>query len=66
MHGNHSYAPDHPCWWCRWFDGVISLLRSYGADPKAKNKFGVSPLELAGTIANYAIARHFNDVADSE
>jgi hypothetical protein len=24
MHGNHSYAPDHPCRHCRWWGGPDS------------------------------------------
>jgi len=49
-------------------DGVrgdlIALLRSYGADPHAENKHGVSPLSLARTIANYDIAQFFKDLPE--
>ena len=43
---------------------VIELLRRYGADATSTNKFGVSPVSLARTIANYDIARFFNDLKD--
>ena len=36
---------------------IIELLRSSGADINFKNKHGVSPLELANTIANFDVAR---------
>jgi ankyrin repeat protein len=41
---------------------MIALLRARGADPNAKNKHGVSPLELARTIANYDVAQYFADL----
>jgi len=44
---------------------VIQLLRSAGADPKKKNKSGVSPMELARTIANYDVARFYDDIKDA-
>jgi uncharacterized protein len=44
---------------------VIQLLRAAGADPKRKNKSGVSPLELARTIANYDVAQFYNDIKDA-
>lgn len=44
---------------------VIQLLRSAGADPRKKNKSGVSALELARTIANYDIARFYDDIKDA-
>lgn len=36
---------------------IIELLRSSGADINLKNKHGVSPLQLANTIANFDVAR---------
>jgi ankyrin repeat protein len=41
---------------------VIALLRSAGADPHAANASGVTPLELARTIANFDVARFFADL----
>ncbi len=41
---------------------VIELLRSAGADPNAPNDSGVTPLELARTIANYDLAQFFSDL----
>jgi len=41
----------------RGYGEVIELLRSSGADINLKNKHGVSPLELANTIANFDVAR---------
>jgi ankyrin repeat protein len=43
---------------------LIELLRQRGADATSKNKFGVSPLNLAQTIANYDVARFFADVGE--
>ena len=44
---------------------VIQLLRSAGADPKKKNKSGVSAMELARTIANYDVAKFYEDIKDA-
>jgi uncharacterized protein len=44
---------------------VIQRLRSAGADPKKKNKSGVSALELARTIANYDVAKYYDDIKDA-
>jgi uncharacterized protein len=41
---------------------VIQLLRSAGADPKSPNNYGVTPLQLARTIANYDVAQFFSDL----
>jgi len=43
---------------------VIVLLREAGADPRAANKHGVSPVKLARTVANYDVARFFADVPE--
>jgi len=43
---------------------VIRALRSAGGDPKKKNKSGVSALELARTIANYDVAKFYDDIKD--
>ena len=45
--------------------GVIRALREAGADPRKKNKSGVSALSLARTIANYDIAQFYNDIKDA-
>lgn len=34
---------------------IIRLLLEHGADRYLKNKYGVSPIDLAKTIANYSI-----------
>ena len=41
---------------------MIQLLLRFGADKNLKNNHGVSPLELAKTIANYSIVQFFDDV----
>jgi ankyrin repeat protein len=41
---------------------LIRLLRERGADATSTNKFEVSPVSLARTIANYDVARFFNDL----
>ena len=41
---------------------IIRLLRAAGADPKKKNKRGVSPLSLAQTMANYDVAQFYGDL----
>jgi ankyrin repeat protein len=41
---------------------IIQVLRASGGDPNALNKSGVSPLQLARTIANYDIAKFFADM----
>jgi ankyrin repeat protein len=43
---------------------LIGLLRQRGADANSTNKFGVSPVGLARTIANYDVARFFNDLSE--
>ena len=43
---------------------VIALFRAAGADPCTPNNHGVSPLQLARTIANYPIAQHFADLPE--
>ena len=45
--------------------GVIRVLRAAGADPRKKNKSGVSALSLARTIANYDIAQFYDDIKDA-
>ena len=42
--------------------GVIKLLRDAGADPSEPNNYGVSPVGLARTIANFDVAQFFSDV----
>jgi hypothetical protein len=41
---------------------LIELLRERGADPFAKNNYGSSPVELARSIANYDVAKFFDDL----
>jgi ankyrin repeat protein len=41
---------------------VIQLLRRRGADPHRTNYHGVSPVQLAETIANYPVAQFFGDL----
>lgn len=38
---------------------LILLLKQRGADPHHKNKYGVSPYELAQTIANFDVKQWF-------
>ena len=45
---------------------VIALLRQAGADPKKANAYGVSPVSLARTIANYDVAQYFKDIEKYE
>jgi len=47
---------------CRERGDVISLLRGAGADPYSKNDSGVSPVDLARTIANYPVAGFYADL----
>lgn len=44
---------------------LIALLRQHGADPHLANAHGVSPLELARSIANYDVQQHFGDLPSS-
>lgn len=41
---------------------LIDLLRRSGADPRATNLKGKTPVELARTIANYDVRQYFADV----
>jgi uncharacterized protein len=41
---------------------VIQLLRRAGADPHAANSSGVTPLDLARTIANFNVRQFFTDL----
>ncbi|HEV3384643.1 MAG TPA: ankyrin repeat domain-containing protein [Gemmata sp.] len=43
---------------------VIKLLRAHGADPNVKNNHGVSPLNLARTIANFDVRQFFQDLPE--
>ncbi|HET6177642.1 MAG TPA: ankyrin repeat domain-containing protein [Candidatus Sulfotelmatobacter sp.] len=43
---------------------LIEILRSRGANPFSKNDSGVSPVELARLIANYDVARFFEDLKE--
>ncbi|GAC1470940.1 MAG: hypothetical protein PVSMB7_22230 [Chloroflexota bacterium] len=42
---------------------MIELLRSCGANPLHENDAGQSPLDLARLIANYDVARFFDDLS---
>lgn len=41
---------------------LIELLRQRGADATLANNYGVSPVSLARTIANYDLAQYFRDL----
>jgi ankyrin repeat protein len=41
---------------------LIIILRHYAADPLHLNHAGVSPLQLARTIANFDVAKYFVDL----
>jgi ankyrin repeat protein len=41
---------------------LIELLREKGADPGRENHHGQSPLGLATLIANYDVAKYFDDL----
>jgi uncharacterized protein len=43
---------------------VIRLLRAAGADPRKKNRSGVSPISLARTIANFNVAQFYEDIKE--
>jgi ankyrin repeat protein len=40
----------------------IRLLLSHGADPLRSNRYGVTPYDLAHTIANYDVKQYFSEV----
>ena len=41
---------------------TVQALRAAGADPMRKNNYGVSPVSLARTIANFDVANCFTDL----
>ena len=41
---------------------MIELLRTRGADPRVSNQSGVTPVELARTIANFDVAQFYEDL----
>ncbi len=41
---------------------LIALLRERGADPRAENIHGVSPVSLVRTIASYNVRQFFEDL----
>jgi ankyrin repeat protein len=41
---------------------MIQLLRAHGADPMKRNHYGQTPVSLARLIANYPVARWFEDL----
>lgn len=45
---------------------LIELLRERGADPTLENRYGVSPVGLARTIANFDVRQFFDDLPASE
>lgn len=45
---------------------LIELLRAHGADPRHANKAGQTPIGLAHLIANFDVARFFNDLSPSD
>ena len=63
----HGNTPLFRAVFCSNGDGkIIELLRAYGANPNSLNQYGVSPVGLARTIANFDIAQFFNDVPDAQ
>jgi len=44
---------------------VIQILRAAGADPRKKNKSGVSALSLARMVANYDVAKLYADIEEA-
>jgi ankyrin repeat protein len=42
---------------------LIGIFRAAGSDPTAKNKSGVSPVDLARTIHNYNVSQFFTDIS---
>ena len=44
---------------------VIRVLRAAGADPRKKNRSGVSPLSLARNIANFNVAQFYDDLPEA-
>jgi ankyrin repeat protein len=50
---------------CRGNGALIQHLLARGADPRVKNKHGVSPLKLARTIANYDVRQFFTDLPEA-
>lgn len=38
--------------------GIVKLLIKYNADINLKNKSGISPLDLANSIANYNVKQY--------
>jgi ankyrin repeat protein len=43
------------------FGDLILFLRSKGANPEKKNNYGQTPIGLAKLIANYEIAKYFDE-----
>jgi uncharacterized protein len=41
---------------------IVKMLRAAGANPERENIHGVSPAQLARTIANYDVAQYFCDL----
>jgi ankyrin repeat protein len=44
---------------------LIDLLRARGADPYATNNYGISPISLARSIANFDVRQFFQDLPDA-
>jgi ankyrin repeat protein len=45
---------------------LVELLRKCGADPFARNNYGQTPVGLARLIANYDVAKFFEDLPYDE
>jgi ankyrin repeat protein len=43
---------------------LINLFRAHGANPHVENDSGISPLQLARTIANFNVAQFFSDLGE--
>jgi ankyrin repeat protein len=41
---------------------LIRLLRAAGADPRHRNRYGRTPVDLARSIADYDVAQYFADL----
>lgn len=62
----HGNTPLFRAVFCSTGDGkIIALLRAHGANPSSVNQYGVSPVGLARTIANYDVAQFFNDIPNA-
>jgi ankyrin repeat protein len=52
----------HAVFYYRGDGDTLVVLRARGANPLAENNYGISPVRLARQIANYDVAKYFDDV----